>query len=77
VDNEELGDSEKENDPNHPGAGWMRYRVANLEHYVMWIPSPGELGETRAGYIRYVFDGEDTTLEGTFRKGHPVYRQPL
>jgi hypothetical protein len=79
VDNEELGDSKKENDPNpnHPGTGWMRYEIANLEHYVMWIPSPGELGETRAGYIRYVFDGEDTTLEGTFGKGHPIYRQPL
>jgi hypothetical protein len=73
----ELGDSEKENDPDHPGVGWMRYEVANPEHYVMWIPVPGELGDTRAGYIRYVFDGEDTTLEGTFGKGHPTYRQPL
>jgi hypothetical protein len=74
----ELGDSEKEkNDPDHPGVGWMRYEVANPEHYVMWIPAPGELGDVRAGYIRYVFDGEDTTLEGTFGKGHPTYRQPL
>jgi hypothetical protein len=69
----ELGDSEKENDPDHPGVGWMRYEVANPEHYVMWIPAPGELGDVRAGYIRYVFDGEDTTLEGTFGKGHPTY----
>jgi hypothetical protein len=73
----ELGDSEKENDPDHPGAGWMRYKVANPEHYVMWIPMPGEPGDTRAGYIQYVFNGKDTTLEGTFGKGHPVYRQPL
>jgi hypothetical protein len=55
----------------------MRYEVANLEHYVMWIPAPGQLGDVRAGYIRYIFDGEDTTLEGTFGKGHPTYRQPL
>jgi hypothetical protein len=73
----ELGDSEKENNPDHPGVGWMHYEAANTEHYAMWIPMPGELGDTRAGYIRYVFNGEDTTLEGTFGKGHPVYRQPL
>jgi hypothetical protein len=69
----ELGDSEKENDPDHPGTGWMQYEVANPEHYIMWIPAPGELGDVRAGYIRYIFDGEDITLEGTFGKGHPVY----
>jgi hypothetical protein len=69
----ELGDSEKENDPDHPGAGWIQYEVANPEHYVMWIPMPGEPGDTRAAYIRYVFDSKDTTLEGTFGKGHPVY----
>jgi hypothetical protein len=73
----ELGDSEKENDPDHAGARWMRYEVANPEHYVMWVLAPGELGDVRAGYIWYVFDREDTTLEGTFGKGHPVYRQPL
>jgi hypothetical protein len=73
----ELGDSKKENDPDHPGARWMRYEVANPEHYVMWIPAPGELGDVRAGYIWCVFGGEDTTLEGTFGKGHPTYRQPL
>jgi hypothetical protein len=73
----ELGDSEKENDPDHPGAGWMRYEVANPEHYIMWILAPRELGDVRAGYIWYIFDGKDTTLEGTFGKGHPVYRQPL
>jgi hypothetical protein len=42
----ELGNSEKENDPDHPGVRWMRYEVANPEHYVMWILAPGELGAT-------------------------------
>jgi hypothetical protein len=73
----EWGDSEKENNPDHPGTSWMQYEVANPEHYIMWIPAPGELGDTRASYIRYVFDSKDTMLEGTYGKGHPIYCQAL
>jgi hypothetical protein len=76
-ENVDESDSDKENDSEHPGHGWIRYDDENPECYPIWIPAPGEIHEMRAVYIRYVFDGEDTILEGTFGKSFPTYHQQL
>jgi len=55
-------DSDKENDYIHPGPTWMRYDRNNPEHYRIDIPE-GDMTST-ALFIRYVFDGEETILEG-------------
>jgi hypothetical protein len=68
-------DDEKENDPDHPGHGWMRYDSRNNEHYPIYIDN-GDILST-ATYIRYVFNGEDTILEGTDGKLYPIYRKAL
>jgi hypothetical protein len=68
-------DEEKENDADHPGHGWMCYDSHNDEHYPIYIDDGDTL--STATYIRYVFDGEDTILEGTDGKLYPIYRKAL
>jgi hypothetical protein len=52
----------------------MRYDSHNDEHY----PSTSTTATPcPATYIRYVFDGEDTILEGTDGKLYPIYRKAL
>jgi len=55
-------DSDKENECNHPGLTWMRYDRMNVEHYRINIPEDGMT--STALYIRYVFDGKETVMEG-------------
>src|SRR5712672_2844070 len=55
-------DSDKENDRIHPGPSWMRYDRNNPEHYRIDVPE-GDM-TSPALFIRYVFDGEETILEG-------------
>jgi len=68
-------DSDKENDRIHPGPSWMRYDRNNPRHYRIDIPE-GDMTST-ALFIRYVFDGEETILEGCDGKQTPVYRKAL
>jgi len=68
-------DSDKENDRIHPGPTWMRYDRNNPEHYRIDIPE-GDMTST-ALFIRYVFDGEETILEGCDGKQTPIYRKAL
>jgi len=68
-------DSDKENDRNHPGPTWMRYDRTNAEHYRIEIPKDSMT--SAALYIRYVFDGEGTILEGCDGKQTPIYRKVL
>jgi len=68
-------DSDKENDHDHLDPTWMRYDKMNLEHYRIDIP---EHDLTIAAlYIRYVFDGEETIIEGCDGKQTPIYRKAL
>jgi len=68
-------DSDKENDRIHPGPSWMRYDRNNAEHYHIDIPE-GDM-TSPALFIRYVFDGEETILEGCDGKQTPIYRKAL
>jgi len=68
-------DSDKENDRIHPGPSWMRYDRNNPEHYRIDIPE-GDMTSV-ALFIRYVFDGEETILEGCDGKQTPIYRKAL
>jgi len=68
-------DSDKENDHEHPGPTWMRYDRTNLEHYRVDIHEHNMVAA--AMYIRYVFDGEETVIEGCDGKETPVYRKAL
>jgi hypothetical protein len=68
-------DEEKENDADHPGHGWMRYDSHNNEHYPVYVDDGDTL--STATYIRYIFDREDTILEGTDGKLYPIYRKAL
>ena len=68
-------DSDKENDHNHPGPTWMLYDQTNAGHYCIDIPEDDMT--TTALYIRYVFDGEETIIEGCDGKQTPVYRKAL
>ena len=68
-------ESDKENNRDHPGPTWMRYDRTNPEHYCIDIP---EHDMTAAAlYIRYIFDGEETILEGCDGKQTPIYRKAL
>jgi len=69
-------DSDKENDRIHPGLTWMRYDPRNPEHYRLDIPEHDHMTSS-ARYIRYVFDGEETILEGCDGKQTPIYRKAL
>jgi len=69
-------DSDKENDRNHPGPTWMRYDRTNPEHYPIDIPEHDNMTSTTL-YIHYVFDGEETILEGCDGKQTPIYRKAL
>jgi len=55
-------DSDKENERIHPGPSWMRYNRNDPGHYRIDVPE-GDL-TSPALFIRYVFDGEETILEG-------------
>jgi len=68
-------DSNKENDRIHPGPSWMRYDRNNAEHYRIDIPE-GDM-TSPALFIRYVFNGEETILEGCDGKQTPIYRKAL
>jgi len=69
-------DSDKENDRIHPGPTWMRYDSRNPGHYRLEIPEHDHM-TSAARYIRYVFDGEETILEGCDGKQTPIYRKAL
>src|SRR5712671_6728655 len=69
-------DSDKENDRIHPGPTWMRYDLRNPEHYRLEIPEHNHI-TSAARYIRYVFDGEETILEGCDGKQTPIYHKAL
>src|SRR5712672_736448 len=69
-------DSDKENNRIHPGLTWMRYDPRNPEHYRLEIPEHDHM-TSAARYIRYVFDGEETILEGCNGKQTPIYRKAL
>src|SRR5712671_1034666 len=68
-------DSDKENDRIHPGPTWMRYDRNDPGHYRIDIPE-GDMTST-ALFIRYVFDGEETIIEGCDGKQTPIYRKTL
>src|SRR5712675_1903170 len=68
-------ESDKENDRIHPGPSWMRYDRNNTEHYRIDIPE-GDM-TSPALFIRYVFNGEETILEGCDGKQTPIYRKAL
>jgi len=68
-------DSDKENDRIHPGPTGMRYDRNNAEHYRIDIPKGNMTSPTL--FIRYVFDGEETILEGCDGKQTPIYRKVL
>src|SRR5712671_5845715 len=68
-------DSDKENDRIHPGPTWMRYDRNDPGHYRIDIPE-GDMTST-ALFIRYVFDGEETIVEGCDGKQTPVYCKAL
>src|SRR5712672_3930359 len=68
--------SDKENDRIHLGPTWMRYDPRNPEHYRLDIPEHDHMTSS-ARYIRYVFDGEETILEGCDGKQAPIYRKAL
>jgi len=68
-------DSDKENNRRHPGHTWMRYDRTNPEHYRNNIPEDSRT--STALYIRYVFDSEETILEGCNGKQTPIYRKAL
>jgi len=68
-------DSDKENDRIHPGPTWMRYDRDNAGHYRIDIPE-GDM-TSPALFIRYVFDGKETILEGCDGKQTPIYRKAL
>jgi hypothetical protein len=53
----------------------MRYDSHNDEHYPIYVDDGDTLSPST--YIRYVFDGEDTILEGTDGKLYPIYRKAL
>src|SRR5712672_3789080 len=63
-------------DSIHPGPTWMRYDPRNPEHYRLKIPEHDHM-TSAARYIRYVFDGEETILEGCDSKQTPIYRKAL
>ena len=69
-------DSDSENDAEHPGAGWIRYDAKNPEHYPVHIEYSDHILSV-ARYIRFVFDGENTILQGTEGKGDPIYQKDL
>jgi len=69
-------DSDKENDRIHPGPTWMRYDKNNAGHYRIDIPEYDNM-TSAAIFIRYVFDGEETILEGCDGKQTPIYRKAL
>jgi len=68
-------DSDKENDHDHLGPTWMWYDRTNPEHYRIDIPEHDLT--IPALYIRYVFDGEETIIEGCNGKQTPIYRKAL
>jgi len=68
-------DSDKENERIHLGPTWMRYDSNNPEHYRIDLPE-GDM-TSPALFIRYVFDGEETILEGCDGKQTPIYRKAL
>jgi len=68
-------DSDKENDRIHPGPTWMHYDRDNAEHYCIDIPK-GDM-TSPALFIRYVFNSEETILEGCDGKQTPIYRKAL
>jgi len=68
-------DSDKENDSDHPGITWIRYDRTKVDHYRIDIPK-GDL-TSAALFIRYVFDGEETILEGCNGKHGPIYCKAL
>src|SRR5882672_8982804 len=53
----------------------MHYDRTNPKHYRIDIPE-GDMTSS-ALYIRYVFDGEETILEGCDGKQTPIYRKAL
>jgi len=69
-------DSDKENDRIHPGPTWMRYDRNNAGHYRIDIPENDNM-TSAALFIRYVFDGEETILEGCDGKQTPIYCKAL
>jgi len=54
---------------------WIRYDRTKADHYRIDIPK-GDL-TSAALYIRYVFDGEETILEGCNGKHSPIYHKAL
>jgi len=68
-------DSDKENDRIYPGPTWMRYDRNNPEHYRIDIPE-GDMTSTTL-FIHYMFNGEETILEGCDGKQTPIYRKAL
>jgi len=54
----------------------MRYDKNNAEHYRIDIPEHDNM-TSAALFIRYVFDGEETILEGCDGKQTPIYRKAL
>jgi hypothetical protein len=68
-------DDEKENDPDHPGHGWMRYDSCNNEHYpytsTMAIYSPRPLTSATSSMERIL------SSKGTDGKLYPIYRKAL
>jgi len=69
-------DSNKENDRIHPGPTWMHYDKNNVGHYRIDIPEHDNM-TSAALFIRYVFDGKETILEGCDGKQTPIYRKAL
>ena len=68
-------DSDKENDPNHPGSNWVTYNRLNPKHYRVEILEGDISGP--ANYIRFIFDGEETIVEGCNGKLSPIYCKAL
>jgi len=68
-------DSNKENECDHPGPTWMCYDRMNAEHYCIDIPEDSMT--STALFIHYIFNGEETILEGCNGKQTPIYCKAL
>jgi hypothetical protein len=55
----------------------MWYDNQNGEHYPLWYKAPDGLNDTRVDYICYIFDGEETVLEGIAGRFHAIHCQWL
>jgi hypothetical protein len=74
-DSSENEEEEHTNHPEHPGGNWIEYSFGQTDHYPVIIDD-GE-DQVTTNYIRYVFDGEETYVEGTNHKNGPIYRLAL